>query len=106
MKLTAVLSTKVVGDAIVATITVNAHGGFGHRRSMGVVITNTVNESSSSIECSGESGDFGLAVKCTEAFINRWVSNDYHRYTAEVSITRNGSTLTTVVSNHVDVKVL
>ena len=104
MRLNAALDSKVVDGSIVATVQVNASGGIGHRRAAELTFINTVNDNSSSMVVKGEGGEFGIAVKCIEACINPFFGEGYHRYKAEVTSVRNGTTSTVVVSNYVVAK--
>lgn len=104
MQLTASLESRVFDGSIVATIKVNASGGMGHRKAMDVTFTNTVNDNVSSMVVEGDGAEFNPTVRCIEAVINPFFGSDFHIYKAEVSICRNGTTVSTIVSSHVLVK--
>lgn len=104
MRLNATLESKVVDGSIVATIQVDASGGFGHRKAAELTFINTVNDNSSSMVVKGEGGEFGITVKCIEACINPFFGEGYHHYKAEVTSVRNGTTSTVVLSNYVVAK--
>lgn len=101
MQLTASLESKVFDGSIVAIIKVKASGGMGHRKAMEATFTNTVNDNVSSMVLEGDGAEFNPTVRCLEATINPFFGSDFHVYKAEVSICRNGTTISTIVSSHV-----
>ena len=104
MQLSATLESKVVDGAIVATIKVNASGGFGRRRAMEISFINTINDNASSVQVVGDGGEFEPTLRVIEAIINPYFGEGYHVYKAEVSVKRSGTTATTFVSNYVHAK--
>lgn len=104
MNLLAKLDSKVVDGSIVATITVKASGGMGHRRAMEMTFINTVNDNESLMDVKGDGAEFNVSVRCIEAVITPFFGSGHHVYKAEVSIRRNGTTVSTIVSSHVLVK--